>query len=238
VTGASQEAQVMKRIYRYLASLPVGLMLMQPLQAETKVDYQAMIRDVELVNKTSDDLVLSFWMPAEFWRVSLTSSGRMTPQGVDDFVKVLQPYTLIAVLEGKTGIGTIDYREPDELVHAVTIEDARGNIYQPLAPDDVDPAMKGIVLAMKPMLTNMLGNMGSHMQFLFFPALSKDGQRIADPTKEGAMTVHFGNTPLRYRLPLGCFLPAAVDGKTGEQFPGNYRYNPFTGGKLVPGEQK
>jgi hypothetical protein len=229
---------MMKQIRGYLASLSVGLMLMQPVQAETKVDYQAMIRDVELVNKSADELVLSFWMPTEFWRVSLTSSGRMTPQGIDDFVKVLQPYTLIAVLQGKTGIGTIDYREPEYLVQAVTIEDARGNVYKPLAPSDVDAAMKGIVQAMKPMLTNMLGNMGSHMEFLFFPALSKDGQRIADPTKEGSMTVHFENTPLRYRLPLGCFLPAAVDAKTGEQFPGNYRYNPFTGSQLIRGEQK
>jgi hypothetical protein len=229
---------MIKRICGYLASLAIGLMLMQSVRAETKVDYQAMIRDVELVNKSADQLVLSFWMPAEFWRVSLTSSGRMTPQGIDDFVKVLQPYTLIAVLQGKTGIGTIDYREPDDLGQVVTIEDARGNVYKPLAPSDVDPAMKSIVQAMKPMLANMLGNMGSHMQFLYFPALSKDGQRIADPTKEGSMTVHFENTPLRYRLPLGCFLPPAVDSKTGEQFPGNYHYNPFTGGKLVLGDQK
>ena len=39
---------------------------------------------------------------------------------------------------------------------------------------------------------------------------------------------------MRYRLPLGSLFPPAVDPKTGESFPGNYHFNPFTGDKLTP----
>jgi hypothetical protein len=43
---------------------------------------------------------------------------------------------------------------------------------------------------------------------------------------------HIGPKIFRYRLPLGSFLDPAVDVKTGETFPGNYHFNPFTGSPL------
>jgi hypothetical protein len=36
----------------------------------------------------------------------------------------------------------------------------------------------------------------------------------------------------RWRTPLGSLLPVKVDAKTGEEFPGNYSFNPYTGEKL------
>ena len=46
--------------------------------------------------------------------------------------------------------------------------------------------------------------------------------------------MHLNGLPFRYHLPLGSILPAVVDAHSGESFPGNYHFNPFTGDKLVP----
>lgn len=46
--------------------------------------------------------------------------------------------------------------------------------------------------------------------------------------------MHVNDQALRYHLPLGSVLPAVVDPRTGDSFPGNYHFNPFTGEKLTP----
>jgi hypothetical protein len=184
-------------------------------------------------------LSVAFWMPAEFWRSALGSSGRLTPQAIDEYVAAIEPYMLIAVVQGQVTItGVISYKEPAALDESVTIEDVHGNIYKPISEKSVDPRMTSLVQTMKPILSNSIGNLGSHMEFVFFPATDKDGQPIADPLKDGRLQVHLGDKTLRYRLPLGCFLPPVIDKKTGEEFPGNYHYNPFTGSKLVLEDQK
>jgi hypothetical protein len=80
----------------------------------------------------------------------------------------------------------------------------------------------------------MLGSFGLHLGFILFPATDKEGRATVDPTKEGAFVVHVGEVEVRYKLPLGSLLPPAIDPKTRESFPGNYRFNPFTGTKLSP----
>jgi len=35
-----------------------------------------------------------------------------------------------------------------------------------------------------------------------------------------------------WRLPLASLLPKKIDSKTHEEFPGNFDFNPYTGGKL------
>ena len=47
----------------------------------------------------------------------------------------------------------------------------------------------------------MMGAMGQHMEILVFPSVDKAGQPIADPKKDGSLTVHLGDLALRYRLP-------------------------------------
>jgi hypothetical protein len=79
----------------------------------------------------------------------------------------------------------------------------------------------------------MMGAMGQHLEILVFPSVDKAGHPIADPKSDGSLTVHLGNIALHYRLPLGSILPPSVDPKTGESFPGNYHFNPYTGDKLV-----
>jgi hypothetical protein len=87
---------------------------------------------------------------------------------------------------------------------------------------------------MRPVFGNMLGALGTHIAILVFPGVDKKGHRTVEPTKEGTLIVHVGKTATRYKLPLGSLLPPMIDAKSGEAFPGNYHFNPFTGDKLSP----
>lgn len=178
-------------------------------------------------------MTMAMWMPDEFWRAAIQNSGRLTDKGTADYIAVMHPYTLVAVMDGRTGITAFHFTDVDTLVNEVTIEDSHGATYSPLAPDAVAEDIRNMIQMMRPVLSNMMGAMGQHMEILVFPSVDKAEHRIADPKSDGSLTVHVGDITLRYRLPLGSILPPSLDLKTGESFPGGYHFNPYTGSKLV-----
>jgi hypothetical protein len=87
---------------------------------------------------------------------------------------------------------------------------------------------------MKPVLTNMLGPMGQATEFVVFSGRDPDGQPYANPRGNGFLTFYLAAKEFQFRLPLGALMPPQYDATTGEEFPGNYLYSPFTGKKLQP----
>ena len=118
---------------------------------------------------------------------------------------------------------------------SVRLEDSHGALYQPLDPSLVSGGMSNLLDAIRPVMANMMGAMGQHMVFMAFPSADKAGHPVADETGNGSLTVCVGDAALRYQLPLASLLPPSLDPKTGESFPGTYRFNPYTGDKLTEG---
>lgn len=181
-------------------------------------------------------MTLAIWMPEAFWKLALSANGRLTSKGISDTLDVIRPYILVAVLDAQsTGLGGYSYTDDKTLTTSVRLEDSRGTLYQPLDPGVISGGMRNLLGAMRPIMANMMGAMGQHMVFLAFPSTDKAGQRIADETGNGSLTVHIGDADLRYQLPLESLLPPSLDPKTGESFPGTYHFNPYTGNKLTEG---
>jgi hypothetical protein len=84
---------------------------------------------------------------------------------------------------------------------------------------------------MKPAMAANAGPLGQAMEFIVFPAKA-DGKPLIDAAQAGTLQVTLYDQTYKWRLPLGSVLPARVDAKTGEEFPGNYQFNPYTGDKL------
>jgi hypothetical protein len=204
-----------------------------PAPATDGVDQGALIRDLTLTRSVDGRLTVAMWMPDEFWRITLKSSGRLTDKAIADYLATMHPYTLLAVVDAQRGIASFRYTDTEALIGEATVEDSHGNKYKPLAPDAIAEDVENVIQAMRPLLANMMGAMGQHMEFLVFPGIDKDGHPLADPRSDGSLTLHVGDVAMRYRLPIGSILPPALDPKTGESFPGSYHFNPYTGGALV-----
>jgi hypothetical protein len=192
------------------------------------------MRDLTLTRSEAGRLTMTMWLPEEFWRSQLKHRGAMTDRGIDEYLAIVHPYTMIAVLDGQMAITSYHYTDAETLANEVTIEDSRAERHGPLPLESVSEDVRNMVQMFRPLLANMMGTMGQHMEFLVFPSLDKAGRPLADAKSNGAMIVHVGDVSLRYRLPLGSLLVPSLDRKTGESFPGSYRFNPFTGDKLVP----
>jgi len=219
------------------ASLVALLALLPVCQsyAETRLDMAAIVKEVEILKNVDSAMTMVMWMPEEYWRAAIQSTGKLSDKGADEFLKAMRPYTMFAVLAADTGaMGSFTYASPDQMRKNIRLEDSAGAFYEPLDPQTLNASMKNLLQLLRPILTNAMGPMGANMEIILFPATTKAGVRIADATKDGYFVVHLNDLPFRYHLPLGSILPPAVDAHSGETFPGNYHFNPFTGDKLAP----
>lgn len=222
-------------LIRRIAWLLAGLLLSASVMAEYKPDPEALTKDLQRLTRTQNRMTMVIWLPAEFWRASLESQGRMTSENVDRFVKELEPYVVVAVVDGQLGmLGSINFALPESLRSSVTIEDSEGKLFSALPDSEISPGVRNLTQIMGPVLGNMMGALGTHIAFLVFPGIDKGGHPTVKASNEGTFVVHVGAVAMRYKLPLGSLLPPMIDAKSGETFPGNYHFNPFTGVKLSP----
>jgi hypothetical protein len=200
---------------------------------QDRIDLQMLVQETQKMSQDSKEMTLVWWLPEQFWLASLAQHPTVSKAMTDQFVETIRPYTMIAVIDGKMGaFGGVTYTSEATVRTNTKLEDAVGRSYAPLREDKVDADTKNLMQMMKPVLVNMLGPMGQNMHFILFQSKDKGDRSIADAKRDGSFKVIVGSKEFKFRLPLGSVLPPKYDPKTGEKFPGNYNYNPFTGSKL------
>ncbi len=213
----------------------IGLLGAAVLPAQNKLDLSAITKDVQQERTGDHRITIVMWIPEQFWRAAIMNSGKVPDDQAEQFLKTVRPYTLVAVVDAKVGtFAGLTFVDRSTLAAGVTIEDGRHNTYAPLGDDAVSPDLNNLLHMLTPLLSNMMGATGAHLEFFAFPADAKDGGRVVDPERDGSFAVHVLDLTFNYRLPLGSLLSPQIDPKTGESFPGNFHFNPFTGDKLAP----
>lgn len=194
-------------------------------------DVGAIIQECQKMKQIGTGSDFVWWMPPEFWEMSFKEGGGMSESEVNEFLKVFEGYTIFVLgstqfdQEGKmSGASAAEIRKNTTLT-------VRGEDYEPLLPVEVSEELMALISVFKPQMLGSMGEMGELMELVVFPG-EVDGNPLIDPKKEGGFKLTlFGNEYL-WKLPLGSLLPKVVDPISGEEFPGNYKFNPFTGQKL------
>jgi hypothetical protein len=200
---------------------------------QARPDVEAILKDTQQTSTAEKTLTIAWWIPEQFWRAAMAQNPDSSPERVEAIVKPLRGYTIVAVIDAKTGLlATLEYTPDATLAAEVSIKDRAGNIYAPLPENQIDGNTKTLLAVMKPLLTNMLGALGQNLHFFVFPAQSKDGNPIAEATKEGLFYVEVGKKEFRWKLPLGSVLPTKTCPTCKETLSGAYKYCPYDGTKL------
>lgn len=198
-----------------------------------EMSLEEVIKDCQKYSKQVDRMTLLWWIPEEFWRLAVSQDPTVTEEGIEEFLSVLRPYTIVVAVDGKIGaFGGLTYTPEEELFSMIRIQDSEGISYAPLYGDEVDPNVENFMAMLKPIFSNMAGAMGENMNFFVFPAETDDGGKIADPGSEGTFKVLIGDEEFRWKLPLGSLLPPKVCPRCGEKLSGAYKYCPYDGVKL------
>jgi hypothetical protein len=194
---------------------------------------QDLIRETQRASEAGGQLTMVWWMPVQFWDESLKANPAVPAEARTQVLAALADYNIIAMLRAKPGAaGFSDIQPKAELLKNVRVE-ANGKVIEPMTPEQVSPAAQLLLSQLKPAMGAMAGQVGAAMEFVVYPAKGADGKLLVDPLQSGNLTIKLYEENFALRLPLGSLLPVKLDKKSGEEFPGNYQFNPYTGDKLA-----
>jgi len=216
--------------------LSLAILLWPSMSAESaeqnKISLSQLTQETQKTSEDPSSLTLAWWIPEEFWKVALVEGG-LTSAQVEDFVKVLRPYTLVIVVDGTMGpIGGATFKTEDQVRSTLRVKDSQGNQYDALPTAEFNADLSNLVAVMKPMLQNLMGQMGQHMYIFAFPGKAKDGRAMADPKEKGSFAVVLDGKEYKWRLPLGALLPPKTCPTCKEKLNGAYSFCPWDGQKL------
>src|SRR3546814_1038795 len=132
-------------------------------------DIQKLDQDTQRLAQSPEKITLVWWIPSEFWDVALRDNPKLTDEGRVQFVKAIDDYLVVVVVSADIGPMGGFASKDRAAVEAGTELVVDGATIAPLAADKMSPDALNFVTMMKPVMGNMLGQLGKGMEFLIYP---------------------------------------------------------------------
>lgn len=163
-------------------------------------------------SKNEKELSVAWWLPGECWRAALEKEGFLTPEELDFFLKVLKPYTIVAVVNGTIdGKGNIDCVSEAELRKNIKLYDAEGNAHRPVNNSEVNPELIVRLSMIKPLLNITKGKWRDNYSFFIFKDVKSKGQRFFDPFGSGDIVMKIKRKEYQWETPLTALTVKTAD---------------------------
>ncbi len=198
-----------------------------------EINLDNLIQETQKTNGEADDMRIIWWIPTEFWVASFQQEKSMSQEQKDEFINLLKPYSLFAVVDGKIGpFGGVTYRPVEEIEKSISLIGNNNTEYFPIKSEKLGPDLQNVLATFKPIFKNMMGQLGENMNIFVFSDQTKKGKRISDPYFKGGLTFMLGETEYQWRTPLGSLIPEKICPKDDEKLNGAWDYCPWHGEKL------
>jgi hypothetical protein len=198
------------------------------------VNIDALTSETQKMLSDPGRITMVWWIPAEFWKATFDRDPSVSKEGAETVIKTFRPYTVLVVVDGKIGsFGGVTYKTEATLRSSIQITDGQGISYGPLSDELIDADTKSLLVVMKPVFSNMLGQMGQNMCFILFPSVNKANQKIIDPFREGTFSVKLEENIFKWTLPLGSLIPSKICPVDNQELSGAWNFCPVHGNKLV-----
>ena len=203
------------------------------------VDLDNLIQETQVTN-SDDKITVIWWIPQEFWAVSLSQETSMSETEKGEFLRALEPYFMLAVVQGEiSSFGTANFYDLEEIKNKLTFSfedsDQQTQIIDPA--QTVSPEVELLQKIIRPMLEQMMGNLGQNFHFLTFDDQNIQGTRNISPYENGKITVQFSeeleqeDLNLNIDLPLDSLFISRIC-PNGKEAHVSWKYCPWDGTKL------
>jgi hypothetical protein len=231
----------------FVPLLGVALLVVQPFIASAaepvtptprlvpvrQLDFSKILTDIQRIRNDGTHLYMSMWAVPGFWLKAAELSGQ-DPESKDaqHLGQLARDYHILLVSKATLDVsGDSDYATEETLRANTRLLDSEGNSYAPISDKEMKREMRGMMAMLREFTRNSNGEQ-PHMHILLFPGKNEAGNYFADATVPGMLVATIDGQRLDYRLPLGSLLEPKRDPATGETFPGNFEYSPYTGTRL------
>ncbi|MBI9075284.1 MAG: hypothetical protein JEZ02_07735 [Desulfatibacillum sp.] len=200
---------------------------------EMSVDMNALIYQTQKASRAMDDVLLAWWVPQELWLMFLSRTPGVDKAKRQEYLAVMDPYMVFLVVDGQIqGDGTALFRNREELIKTLGLEDKEGNTYQTLEEAKISQEAKDFLSKVFPFFARNLGPLGANLHYAIFSSRDKSGKPIANAFQDSTFVLHMQRRSFRWRTPLGALVPPKRCPETGEELDGSWKYNPWSGVKL------
>jgi hypothetical protein len=204
----------------------------------TDVDLNALTVEGQVMTGGASDLALVWWIPAEFWEVSMRQESMVPDAQVNQVMGVLKNYSVLAVVQANVSpFGSFQFFEKDQILKGMNVEFVRpdGSVEAISHTDPSDPDLRIMLDQMRPILAQAMGSLGQNFYFFPLPDRDDDGERLLSPYEKGMIRVKLSNADAVHmaelELPLdSLFVPRLCP--NGKPAHVSWDYCPWSGKKL------
>ena len=204
-------------------------------ESHFRVDVDRLINETQQAIRGEEYSGLVWWLPEEFFKASMQRQG-MQEEMIAEEVKPMGANTIIVVAVARLASFGLIYVSSTDIRSNLILRDSNGNDYPPL--DETPSELSMMPTLFKSLFSQMLGQLGEHLEFFFFPAKNKEGEALADAKLEGSFSLVIkdiagpGESVYEWNLPLTSALPPKFCPVGGEQVEANWTYCPWHGSPL------
>lgn len=215
----------------FLLSLFLSVALFTNLDAQSNT-FQKLITELQLVTSDGQNTTVGFWMPSEFWDVTLNLQGQASKSEIDEIVEVVKPFAIFVVLEARVDGVKFEFSSYEDIKRTLSITDHFGNMHKPIEENELNEEIFIVLDVMKPLFKKLLGEFGENYNFYVFSDISESNTRNFDPTSNGLVKLTFGQESFTWKTPLSSFVLEKKCPIDSERFNGNWFFCPIHGEKL------
>jgi hypothetical protein len=202
-------------------------------QVSDDISIMDLMRDTQQWNKRDDKMSLTWWIPTEYWRISIKGNPQIPPETIDHIENLFRDYVIVWACDLKiNAFGTMTFTKEEDIAKTIAILDINQKKYTPLAEMDIDPEALAIARNMKPIFAQAIGQMGNGLHFFFFKVIGENNSSLINATMPGQFTVLHSNSEFLWKLPLPTLMPPKFCPVDKEKMKGNWVYCPIHGEKL------
>lgn len=186
------------------------------------------------------EIYMSFWMPVEYWKVSILQSPNLSEEGKKQILKSLEPYFVVAVVRMKASpTGRLLFAGKEETIKGLKVshvaKDGKVTVLNPVDGQAND--MATVLNYVKTIYSQSMGKLGENCHFLIFRDRNADGSRIVSPYEKGQVIVDFAKEgksqcKLTFECPINSFFAVKKCPGCQKEMKVSWNYCPWCGKKL------
>ncbi|NOT75032.1 MAG: hypothetical protein HOP08_08895 [Cyclobacteriaceae bacterium] len=220
----------MKNLFTMVFSFVV---LVCSAQEPSDVVLTDFIRDSQQWVKEGEKMNLSWWIPSEYWKISLAGNTQIPPGTSEKLEMIFKDYMLICAAEATIHLdGAIEVNDESTIRKSIKVMDASGKTYSPLSEDQLSDEARSVAQNLKPVFAQALGQLGKGMHIFFFSIKNDKSENLIFAAKPGVFKVIHDNSTFNWSLPLASLLPPKICPVDKEKLKGNWNFCPVHGNKL------
>ena len=232
------------RVFIFLHILLSGILFsnkaltLEP-KAIENIDLNSLIQETQGSN-SGEGMTLVWWIPQEFWQVALSQDASISPTEREQLLTILEPYFMLGVVQGEiSSLGVAQFYNLEQVKQNLTLsfENERGKKTNLTPTEQISEDVELLQKMIRPILEQMMGNLGQNFHFLTFEDRTSSGKRRISPYKDGTIQVQLlGNGKITESnfaidLPLNSlYVPRICP--NGKEAHISWQYCPWDGTKL------